>query len=71
MAVTQLLDWFQRKHPWAGFPLAVTYKYFDDFGAYRRSYSGQAQAQRSKDFEHIDVTFDPPSPEPGKDDPGP
>jgi membrane protein len=34
MAVTQRLDRFQRQHPWVGFPLAVTYKYFDDFGAY-------------------------------------
>jgi membrane protein len=34
MAVTGHLDRFQRKHPWAGFPLAVVYKYFDDFGAY-------------------------------------
>lgn len=34
MAVTERLDGFQRKHPWAAFPLAVAYKYFDDFGAY-------------------------------------
>jgi membrane protein len=34
VAVTERLDRFQRKHPWAGFPLAVVYKYFDDFGAY-------------------------------------
>ena len=34
MAVTEHLDRFQRKHPWAGFPLAVAYKYFDDFGTY-------------------------------------
>jgi membrane protein len=34
VAVTERLDRFQRKHPWAGFPLAVAYKYFDDFGAY-------------------------------------
>ena len=34
MAVTEHLDRLQRKHPWAGFPLAVAYKYFDDFGAY-------------------------------------
>lgn len=34
MAITERLDRFQRKHPWAGFPLAVVYKYFDDFGAY-------------------------------------
>jgi membrane protein len=34
MAVTERLDRFQRRHPWAGFPLAVLYKYFDDFGSY-------------------------------------
>ena len=34
MAITEHLDQFQRKHRWAGFPLAVVYKYFDDFGAY-------------------------------------
>ena len=34
MAVTECLDRFQRKHPWTGFPLAVAYKYFDDFGTY-------------------------------------
>jgi membrane protein len=34
MAVTERLDRFQRKHPWAGFPLAVIYKYFDDYGTY-------------------------------------
>jgi membrane protein len=34
VAVTEHLDRFQRKHPWAGFPLAVAYKYFDDFGVY-------------------------------------
>ncbi len=34
MAVTERLDGFQRMHPWAAFPLAVVYKYFDDFGAY-------------------------------------
>ena len=34
MAITKRLDHFQRKHRWAGFPLAVVYKYFDDFGAY-------------------------------------
>jgi uncharacterized BrkB/YihY/UPF0761 family membrane protein len=34
VAVTERLDRFQRTHPWAGFPLAVVYKYFDDFGAY-------------------------------------
>jgi membrane protein len=34
VGTTERLDQFQRKHPWAGFPLAVVYKYFDDFGAY-------------------------------------
>ena len=28
------LDRFQRRHTWAGFPLAVVYKFFDDFGSY-------------------------------------
>lgn len=27
-------DRFQRRHPWVGFPLAVVYKFFDDFGPY-------------------------------------
>jgi membrane protein len=35
----------------------------------RRSYTGQAKAQRSKGFQHVDVNFDPPSPEPEQDDP--
>src|ERR1022692_1202863 len=34
MAMTERLDEFQRKHQWAGLPLAVLYKYVDDFGAY-------------------------------------
>ena len=34
MAFAERPDRFQRKHPWAGFPLAVVYKYFDDSGAY-------------------------------------
>jgi len=34
VAFAERPDRFQRKHPWAGFPLAVVYKYFDDFGAY-------------------------------------
>jgi membrane protein len=34
VAVAERLDRFQRRHPWAGFPLAVLYKYVDDFGAY-------------------------------------
>jgi membrane protein len=37
----------------------------------RRSYSRQAKAQRSKGFQHVDVTFDPPSPEPEQDGPSP
>ncbi|MDQ2851105.1 MAG: ribonuclease BN, partial [Actinomycetota bacterium] len=28
------MDGFQRRHPQAGFPLAVLYKYFDDSGGY-------------------------------------
>src|SRR4051794_5672829 len=32
--LTARLDAFQRRHPAAAFPLAVTYKYFDDFGPY-------------------------------------
>jgi membrane protein len=34
VAVTERLDGFQQEHRWAGFPLAVVYKYVDDFGAY-------------------------------------
>jgi uncharacterized BrkB/YihY/UPF0761 family membrane protein len=34
VTITERPDRFQRKHPWAGFPLAVAYKYFDDFGTY-------------------------------------
>jgi uncharacterized BrkB/YihY/UPF0761 family membrane protein len=34
VAVAGRLDGFQRRHRWAGFPLAVLYKYVDDFGAY-------------------------------------
>jgi hypothetical protein len=34
VAVAGRLDGFQRRHRWAGFPLAVVYKYVDDFGAY-------------------------------------
>jgi len=37
----------------------------------RRAYSGQAKAQRSKGFEHVDVSFDAPLPEPEQDDPAP
>jgi membrane protein len=31
---TQRLDAFQQRHRWAGFPLAVIYKFFDDQGGY-------------------------------------
>jgi uncharacterized BrkB/YihY/UPF0761 family membrane protein len=34
MAASETLDRFQRKHLGAGFPLAVVYKYFDDYGSY-------------------------------------
>lgn len=34
MAASNRLDDFQRRHPGAGFPLAVLYKYFDDSGGY-------------------------------------
>ncbi len=34
MSVTQRLDGFQRRHRWAGFPIAVVYKFFDDQGSY-------------------------------------
>ncbi|NHC14906.1 YihY/virulence factor BrkB family protein [Motilibacter deserti] len=34
MSVTERLDQFQRRHPAAGFPLAVVYKFFDDHGNY-------------------------------------
>jgi len=34
VAVSRRLDRFQRTHRAAGFPLAVVYKYFDDFGSY-------------------------------------
>jgi membrane protein len=32
--ITERMDRFQRRYPWTGFPLAVAYKYFDDFGSY-------------------------------------
>jgi len=32
--VAERLDGFQQRHRWAGFPLAVSYKYVDDFGTY-------------------------------------
>jgi membrane protein len=34
VAIVDGPDRFQRRHAWAGFPLAVIYKYFDDFGTY-------------------------------------
>jgi len=34
MTLTAQLDRFQQRHPSAGFPLAVLYKYVDDFGGY-------------------------------------
>ena len=34
MGVTEWLDAFQRRHPAAGFPLAVIYKFVDDQGSY-------------------------------------
>jgi YihY family inner membrane protein len=34
MSLTDRLDGFQRRHPGAGFPIAVLYKYFDDSGGY-------------------------------------
>ena len=32
MGMTERLDRFQRRHPWAGFPIAVVYKFMDDDG---------------------------------------
>jgi membrane protein len=37
----------------------------------RRAYSRQAKAQRSKGFQHVDVQFDEPAPDPEPDAPGP
>jgi len=34
MSVVKRLDKFQRRHHWAGFPIAVVYKFFDDQGNY-------------------------------------
>jgi membrane protein len=34
MRMTERLDHYQRRHPWAGYPIAVIYKFFDDQGAY-------------------------------------
>lgn len=33
-STTQRLDQFQRRHRWAGFPIAVVYKFVDDQGSY-------------------------------------
>ena len=34
MSLTRRLDEFQRRHRWAGFPLAVVYKFGEDQGPY-------------------------------------
>jgi membrane protein len=34
VSITERLDRFQQRHSWAGFPLAVIYKFNDDQGAY-------------------------------------
>jgi membrane protein len=34
VAIVDGPDRFQRRHAWLGFPLAVVYKFFDDFGTY-------------------------------------
>lgn len=34
MSVTERIDTYQQRHPWVGFPLAVSYKFYDDQGAY-------------------------------------
>ena len=34
MGVTDRLDRYQREHSWAGFPIAVIYKFYDDQGSY-------------------------------------
>ncbi len=34
MSLTERLDAFQRRHGWAGFPLAVLYKFVEDQGPY-------------------------------------
>ena len=34
MAIVDGPDRFQRRHVWLGFPVAVVYKFFDDFGTY-------------------------------------
>jgi hypothetical protein len=37
MGVTAVLDRFQRRHTWLGFPVAVVYKFIDDQGGYLAS----------------------------------
>lgn len=34
MSVTERLDAFQRRHRWAGLPLGIVYKFYDDQGVY-------------------------------------
>lgn len=34
MSLTERVDRFQRRHRWAGFPIAMIYKFFDDQGSY-------------------------------------
>ena len=34
MSLTERIDSYQRRRRWVGFPLAVTYKFFDDQGGY-------------------------------------
>jgi membrane protein len=34
LSLSDRLDRFQRNHPWASFPIAVIYKFFDDQGSY-------------------------------------
>jgi YihY family inner membrane protein len=34
MRMTERLDRYQRRHSWAGYPIAVVYKFFDDQGTY-------------------------------------
>lgn len=34
MSTARRLDDLQRRHPWAGFPIAVVYKFIDDHGVY-------------------------------------
>jgi uncharacterized BrkB/YihY/UPF0761 family membrane protein len=34
VTVSGRLDEYQQRHPWAGFPIALAYKYYDDYGPY-------------------------------------